>query len=65
MSLDKKMVCSSCSAPPVKKVRFAKDEDDGGKRMSTGVIIAIIVLIFMIVVSVGVGLSCPPMIKRH
>lgn len=58
MSLDKKMVCTACSVPPVRKVRLAAGEEDGGKRMSTGVIIGIIVLIFMIVVSVGVGLAC-------
>lgn len=51
------MQCNSCQGPP-KKVRLAKDEDNGGKPMSSGVIIAIIVLIFMIVVSVGVGLAC-------
>jgi len=52
------MVCNACSVPPARKVRLATSEEEGGKQMSTGVIIGIIVLIFMIVVSVGVGLAC-------
>lgn len=53
------MQCNSCQGPAPRKVRLAKDDEEGGnKPMSTGVIIGIIVLIFMIVVSVGVGLAC-------
>jgi hypothetical protein len=58
MSVDKKMGCDTCSAPPARKVRLAASEENDGKRMSNGVIIGIIVLIFMIVVSVAVGLAC-------